>query len=98
MHKKAFVAGIAVGIVLTFAFLFVLVWLDERYHFTTDNELEIEVVDSTPEDTIIPVLNMSDEEFIREMMKGVQGDFTWEQVDSMQREWARLDSIEAQKP
>ena len=38
------------------------------------------------------------EEFVEEMYKGVQGNFTLEQVDSMQREWARLDSIESAKP
>ena len=99
MNKKVFFAGVFAGIILTLIFLFALFWLDEKYHFVTDNDSKIEVLDSVSKlDTIIPVLNMPEEEFEQEMMKGVQGDFTLEQIDSMQKEWARLDSIESQKP
>ena len=99
MSKKSFFAGVLIGIVFTIAFLIALAWLDERYHILT-KEIEIEVVDSIPDDAafVDPALLMPDEEFTRDMMKGVQGDFTLEQVDSMQRSWARLDSIKAQKP
>lgn len=40
-----------------------------------------------------PFEGMSDEEFTQEMMKGVQGNYTLEQVDSMYKEWAKEDSI-----
>ena len=54
------------------------------------------ILDYTLEGT--PYFGMSEEEFEKEMQKGVQGDFTLEQVDSMQKEWTRLDSIESAKP
>lgn len=95
MNKKLFFIGVVVGIVVTIIFLVALAWLDERYLIITKT-VEVEVVDCVPDDTtfVDPSLIMSDEEFTREMMKGVQGDFTLEQVDSMQRAWAILDSIE----
>ena len=95
MNKKSFFAGIVVGIILTFVFLFTLAWLDERYHIITKEE-NVKVVDTISDDStyVNPSLFISEQE----MMKGVQGNFTLEQVDSMQREWARLDSIESIKP
>ena len=98
--KSVFSLGILVGIVLTFVSLFILFWLDEKYHFITGVQVvDVEEVDSIPVDTtLLPGINISEEEFTKEMMKGVQGDYTLEQVDSMQRSWARLDSIKTQKP
>jgi len=100
MNKKSFFAGIIVGIVLAFMLIIVFAWLDEKYHLVNNEKIvNVEDVDLVLVDTtLLPSINMSDEEFTKEMMGGVQGDFTLEQVDSMQREWARLDSIKSIKP
>lgn len=87
------------GVVATIIVIGIVVQINSFLH-PSDKIIMIEEVDSTllPVDTIVFLNKEDDEEFTREMMKGVQGDFTLEQVDSMKREWAKLDSIESQKP
>ena len=91
--NKSFVLGIIAGAIITTASLYILFLFDDKYHFLVKPIVE-EVLEV---DSCIIDYNDSyydSEEFTMEMMKGVQGDFTLEQVDSMQRSWAEQDSIE----
>lgn len=86
--KKVFIFILA--IVVTFIVIAIVVGFNLRFNTLTE---AVEIVDvdscSLPVDTITLLDEMPEEEFIREMQKGVQGDFTLEQVDSMQRSWAK---------
>lgn len=83
-----FVLGVVVGTVITFLFLYTVMYIDSR----SPETVPIDTIDVAPDDTTSissdPYIGMTEEEFIQEMMKGVQGDYTLEQVDSMRRSWS----------
>ena len=82
------------GIIATFVIIAVVVKIN--FQFNSHKEIIVIDVDSAdlPADTLLFPDDRTEEEFTREMMKGVQGDLTLEQLDSMQRSWAEQDSIE----
>lgn len=52
--------------------------------------IDVTEVDSTTYiDTVIIPSGITEEEYIKEMMKGYQGDFTLEQIDSMNNSWMK---------
>ena len=77
------------GVVATIIFIGIVVQINSFLH-PSDKIIMIEEVDSTllPVDTIVLLNKEDEEEFTREMMRGIQGDLTLEQVDSMQKSWA----------
>ncbi len=60
--------------------------------FLTTPAETIEVTDvnnsDLPVDTTVIPDGMGEEEYIKELQKGEQGDYTLEQVDSMRKSWA----------
>ena len=80
-----FVLGIAATVIL----VTVVVKINSSLKVFAET-VEVTEVDSTllPADSILFPDGMTEEVFINEMQKGVQGDYTLEQVDSMYKSWA----------
>ena len=80
-----FVLGIAATVIL----VTVVVKINSSLKVFAET-VEVTEVDSTilPADSILFPDGMTEEVFINEMKKGVQGDYTLEQVDSMYKSWA----------
>lgn len=80
-----FVLGIAATVIL----VTVVVKINSSLKVFAET-VEVTEVDSTilPADSILFLDGMTEEVFINEMQKGVQGDYTLEQVDSMYKSWA----------
>ena len=76
------------GVVATIIIIGIVVQINSFLH-PSDKIIMIEEVDSalSPVDTIVFLNKEDEEEFTREMMGGIQGDLTLEQVDSMQKSW-----------
>lgn len=91
MNKKAYFLGI---VICTIVVVCIHAYLGG---FKSKDSCISEEPDSLVSDSLfIDTYNtMTKEEFYKEMMKGVQGDFTLEQIDSMQKIWAILDSMES---
>ena len=86
IFNKSYWIGFISGMVLTSAGLYIACWLCTR-----EEKADVkEIVDSyaiADVDTLVPddlYMVMTEEEFYEEMQKGVQGDYTLEQVDSIQ--------------
>lgn len=77
------------GVVATIIVIGIVVQINSFLH-PSDKIIMIEEVDSTllPVDTIMFLNKEDEEEFTREMMRGLQGDLTLGQVDSMQKSMA----------
>lgn len=88
-----FILGVIVGMVITFASLYTAMYIGNgQSEAVPIDTIEVLYRDSTcflPD----PYMGMTEEEFMKEMTKGVQGDYTLEQVDSMRRSWEQNDSV-----
>jgi hypothetical protein len=83
IRNKSFWIGFIFGILFTFAGLFVAYKIDSKR-----TEI-IEVLDVEGIDTVSDIYKgMTEEEFMNEMQKGCYGDFTQEQIDSLELDLA----------
>ena len=81
--NKSFWIGFIFGMLFTFAGLFVAYKIDSKR-----TEI-IEVLDVEGIDTVSDIYKgMTEEEFMNEMQKGCYGDFTQEQIDSLELDLA----------
>lgn len=95
--KKIKKKRIFIGILTSIILILILWGLYKKGRPVHNIEQEFKVADSVSVDTVEIPEEWLSKEFSREMMKGVNGDFTLEQVDSMRKSWAKFDSIEASK-